>query len=188
MHATGLVLVVCAVGYWIHLQGTPAYVAMRGARALFEDASAARGLPWQADEARALGYDDEKAFETLKMVRSEFTAGAEIVDGGEFLKVTGKDAYIVKVRTKSGDVVDVPIVVIDQAGRGVIQLGDLILAARVFYFEEQKRGKGASEDVLNPFSEKLTALGIEGYYDVPFNRIEPWKKYDASGAEAIASN
>ena len=187
MHATAVVLVVCSLGYWVHLQGTPEYVAMRGARALFENPDSAHGLPWQPDEMKELGLSDDKAVEVLKMIRSNFTSGATIVSG-EFLKVTGKDAYVVKVKAANGAVVDVPVVVIEQNGKGVIMLGDLVLSARYFYFESQRQKSGASEVVLNDFSQKLTALGVKGYYDGPFGRLEAWKSYDQTGAEVVVSN
>ena len=183
MHATGVVLVACAVTYWFRLQGTPAYVAMRGAQALFSDPSRADGLPWQPDEMKALGYDNEKAVAVLKAVQAEFLKGAKLETGGEFLQVTGKDGYIAKVRTPDGKVVDVPIVVIDQSGRGVIQLSDLLASARVYYFEVARNDPSANESVLNSFSERLIALGIEGYYDVPFDEIQKWKNYEPETGE-----
>lgn len=187
MHATGLVLVACSVGYWVWLQGTPAYIAMRGAEAVFADPDAADGLPWQIEEVRVLGYNDKKAVETLEMIREEYLQGAELVSGGEFLKVVGKDAYMAKVRTPEGKIIDVPVVVIDQNGRGIVQLSDLISAARIYYYERERIEKGAGKDVLNGFSQKLVASGLAGYYDVPFDKIQPWREYGSS-TEEVASN
>ncbi len=179
-----------SVGYWFHMQGTPQYVAMRGARALFEDPGMAEGMPWQTDEFRAIKLDEAKALNALQIVHSEFLQGAQIVDGGEFHKVTGKDAYFVRVATPEGAIVEVPLTVIDQDGKGVMQFGDLIVTARLYYYEAHKArgGDPADKSVLNAISNRLVELGIPGYFNIAFNELEPWKSYEPAKTPTVASN
>lgn len=190
MHAVGVSLIGASVWYWVSLQGTPEYIALRGARILFEDPDAAKGMPWQPDELRALKIDEKTAEKTLKMIYTNFTGKGKLLRGSEFHKVVGKDTLVVSVVDEDGAVVQVPITVINQDGKGVMQFGDLILTARLYCYEQQKQrfGPDADKSVLNKISEMLFDLGIAGYYDISYNSMEPWKSYEPAANPTVASN
>ena len=177
MVAAGLTVIAAALIYWRGLQATPEYVALRGARALFENVDMARGLPWQTDEFDELGISEEKAIYVLREMKKQYLSDARIVGKGRYLTIKGKDAYVFDVEVKPGVVVTSAVTVINQDGKGYLQLGDLILTYRnVIYAAARKTSPSGEADrtCLNGASQMLIDNGVPGYWDMTHNRFEPW--------------
>lgn len=166
-----------AVAYWVDLQGRPEYVAARCARALFSDPEGLRGVPWQIDEMEALGITEDQAVGALVEIKRRYLPDARIASFIEFYDQTGKDSMHVKVEAKPGVFVTVPISVINEGGRGVVQYGDLVMAYRYVIMKASAPGvEGIPDDrmILNGVSDILFSKGIPGYYNLKHGEIEPW--------------
>ena len=182
MHALGLCVIAGALWFWLRLQGTPRYVALKGANALFGGGSP-DSLPLHEGELAELGVSKEHACDILEKIQHNYLPGAKIVSEPEFRAQPGKDVLAFQVEVRPGQVARTAVEVIDEDGRGVVMFGDLVASMRaaLYYAAEAADEPGPYYDAINGISDLLVAEGVEGYWDMANNRLSNWPKYSVSG-------
>ena len=187
MHALGACVIVAAVVFWLRLQGTPRYVALRGANALYGGWSPS-GLEFHPDELRELGLSQDEAAALLERIRKAYMADARIVSEPEYREQPGKDLLTFQVEVAPGVRGQGVVEVINENGRGLLMFGDLVASYRACLYRLEVEGEARERnfEALNGIRQILLSSGVDGYWDITRNRFEKWPEYTSQG-EHVAS-
>lgn len=187
MHALGVVVIAVAVVYWVRLQGTPRYVALRGANALYGSGPLS-GLEFHPDELKELGLSQAEAADLLERIRSTYLPDARIVSEPEYREQPGKDLLTFEVEVAPGIRGRGVVEVISENGRGLLMFGDLVSSYRACLYRLEVEGAAREQnfEALNGIRSILLSSGVDGYWDISRNRFEKWPEYTPQG-EHVAS-
>lgn len=189
MHALGVCVIVAAVTYWVRLQGTPRYVALRGANALYGGGSPS-GLEFHPDELRQLGLSQSEAAKVLERIHDAYMPDVRIVSEPEFRSQPGKDLLSFEVEVMPGVRGAAVVEVINENGRGLLMFGDLVASYRACLYRLDVDGvdRERNFEALNGIRKILISEGVNGYWDISRNRYEAWPEYTRQGEHvAVAS-
>jgi hypothetical protein len=182
MHALGVCVIVAAVVYWVRLQGTPRYVALRGANALYGGGSAS-SLEFHPDELDQLGLTQAEAGEVLQRIHEAYMPNARIITEPEFRKQPGKDLLSFEVEVAPGVRGTAVVEVINENGRGLLMFGDLVSSYRACLYRLEVEGAQREKnfEALNGIRKILVSEGVNGYWDITRNRLDEWPEYTRQG-------
>ncbi len=185
MHAVGLCLIVGAVVFWLSTQSTPRFVALRGANALYGGGSIS-GLSFHPDELRELGLSQKEAADILESIREHYLPNARIVSDPEFRQQVGRDVLSFQVEVSPGVTVRSVVEVIGENGQGILMFGDLVASYRATLYRVDAVGAAKEQNfaALNGIRKILIDAGVEGYWDITRNRLDPWPEYTLTGQPA----
>lgn len=189
MHALGVCVIIAVVVYWARLQGTPRYVALRGANALYGSGSPS-DLSFHPDELRELGLTQSEAAEVLERIRATYMPETHVVSEPEFRVQPGKDLLSFEVEVTPGVRGAAVVEVISENGRGLLMFGDLVASYRacLYRLDVEGRDRERNFEALNGIREILLSSGVKGYWDITRNRYEAWPEYTRQGEHvAVAS-